>query len=300
MERFWSSWLFRKGGVFVFGAATALAITYVHDEGVWLLELVWQSWLDVSKLDYGAGVIAPFFAGISALAALASIRRPPISGHSERGDNERAFDLGLQIWSGATALFAAGYWLSHATEEEALLHFVALLPLILLMALWVAGYLVVTTLQQNRMSQSQEINEGGQRPSGKFEDSPEEANDRVNFLFADARALYDNAIEGLAQDNARNAAEKAWGATKRATDAIVLAREGYEPQSAGQARRALLRISAGNQTVWTLQGEYHLRARMLHIDCFYEGNCEPEQEMTDLIRSTISYIQTAKELSAEE
>ena len=76
MERFWWSWLFWKGGVFVFSAATALAIIYVHHEGVWLLELVWRSLLDVSKLDYGAGVIAPFLAGISALAALSSIRRP--------------------------------------------------------------------------------------------------------------------------------------------------------------------------------------------------------------------------------
>ena len=34
-------------------------------------------------------------------------------------------------------------------------------------------------------------------------------------------------------------------ATKRATDALVLAREGEEPQSGGQARRArFLRLSA--------------------------------------------------------
>ena len=112
-----------------------------------------------------------------------------------------------------------------------------------------------------------------------------EATDRVSFLFADARALYDNALEMLAQGKRRNAAEKAWGATKRATDALVLAREeGGEPQSAGQARRALLRMSTGDPAVGTLQGEYHLRARMLHIDCFYKGNCEPEQEMAGLIR----------------
>ena len=61
------------------------------------------------------------------------------------------------------------------------------------------------------------------------------AADRVRFLFSDARALYDDAIEMLDQGKIRNAAEKAWGATKRATDALVLAREGEEPQSAGQA-----------------------------------------------------------------
>ena len=62
------------------------------------------------------------------------------------------------------------------------------------------------------------------------------ATDRVNFLFADARALYDDAIEMLDEGKIRNAAEKAWGATKRATGALVLARHGEEPQSAGQAR----------------------------------------------------------------
>ena len=122
--------------------------------------------------------------------------------------------------------------------------------------------------------------------------------DRVNFLFADARSLYDDALEMLAQGKLRNAAEKAWGATKRATDALVLAREGREPQSAGQARRALLQMGAGDPRVGTLQGQYHLRARMLHIDCFYEGNCEPEQEMVDLVRATISYIQDAEGLAS--
>ena len=66
------------------------------------------------------------------------------------------------------------------------------------------------------------------------------ATDRVNFLFADARSLYDDAIEMLDQGKIRNAAERAWGATKRATDALVLAREGEEPQPGGQARRVLL------------------------------------------------------------
>ena len=79
--------------------------------------------------------------------------------------------------------------------------------------------------------------------------------------------------------------------------ALVLARERGEPQSAGQARRALMRLSPGDQVMGTLQGECHFRARMLHIDCFYEGNCEPEHEMAGLIRGTISYIQTAEELS---
>ena len=47
------------------------------------------------------------------------------------------------------------------------------------------------------------------------------ATDRVRAPFADARDLHADALEMLAQGRIRNAAEKAWGATKRATDALV-------------------------------------------------------------------------------
>ena len=50
------------------------------------------------------------------------------------------------------------------------------------------------------------------------------ATDRVREIFADARALQADALEMLAQGRVRNAAEKAWGATKRATNALMLAR----------------------------------------------------------------------------
>ena len=58
---------------------------------------------------------------------------------------------------------------------------------------------------------------------------------------------------------------------------LSVARGGEDPQSAGQARRALMRLSPGDQVMGTLQGEHHFRARMLHIDCFYWGNCAPER-----------------------
>ena len=80
------------------------------------------------------------------------------------------------------------------------------------------------------------------------------ATERVNFLFADGRALYGDALEMLAQGKIRNAAEKAWGATKRATDALAMARHGEEPQSAGQTLRALLRLSALDPAFDILQG----------------------------------------------
>ena len=123
------------------------------------------------------------------------------------------------------------------------------------------------------------------------------ATDRSEELFADALDLYDDALEMLSQGKLRNAAEKAWGATKRATDALILAREGDEPQSAGQARRALLRLSSLDPAFDVFQGQYNTRAALLHVNCFYDGNCEPEQEMTALVYATSAYIQNAKGLA---
>ena len=124
-----------------------------------------------------------------------------------------------------------------------------------------------------------------------------QATDRTIHLFADARTLYADALEMLDQGKLYNAAEKAWGATKRATDALVLALEGDEPQSAGQARRALLRSSCRVPDIEPIHGQYHIRARLLHVDCFYEGRCEPEEEMAALVRATSAYIDEAQSLA---
>ena len=102
----------------------------------------------------------------------------------------------------------------------------------------------------------------------------------------------------LDQGKIRNSAEKAWGATKRATDALVLAREGEEPQSAGQARA--FEVSRPGSGVRHPARAISHQGRGLHINCFYDGNCEPEQEMADLIiRATILYIALAERLSKE-
>ena len=122
--------------------------------------------------------------------------------------------------------------------------------------------------------------------------------DRVTELFADALTLYDDALDMLGQGKLRNAAEKAWGATKRSTDAMVLARTGNEPQSAGQARRALLGMRNDGPEFVTFHGEYSIRSDLLHVNCFYDGNCEPEAEMTALILATDSYIQEARNLAS--
>ena len=112
------------------------------------------------------------------------------------------------------------------------------------------------------------------------------ATDRVRFLFADARSLYDDAIEMLDQGKVRNAAEKVWGATKRATDALVLARgRGTPVGRAGQARA--FEAERPGPRLRSVPGPVNTRAVLLRVNCFYDGNCEPEEEMADLIRSSI-------------
>ena len=56
--------------------------------------------------------------------------------------------------------------------------------------------------------------------------------DRVQEIFQDALFLQAAAVDRLDQGDIRDAAEKAWGATKRATDALILARTGEEPERA--------------------------------------------------------------------
>jgi hypothetical protein len=54
--------------------------------------------------------------------------------------------------------------------------------------------------------------------------------DRVAMIFQDAREVQASALQKLAEGDIRDAAEKARRATKRATDALRLARTGVESQ----------------------------------------------------------------------
>lgn len=83
--------------------------------------------------------------------------------------------------------------------------------------------------------------------------------DRVTHIFQDPWALYTDAVEELERVRFRNAAE-AWGATKRATDALILARMGEVPRTAGETDRELRRLGRQDQRVQQLVGPYFTRA----------------------------------------
>ena len=55
------------------------------------------------------------------------------------------------------------------------------------------------------------------------------ATDPVSTIFDDARSLHAEALRLLEAGDIRDAAEKAWCATKRAIDALILERTGEEP-----------------------------------------------------------------------
>ena len=116
-------------------------------------------------------------------------------------------------------------------------------------------------------------------------------------IFADAIVLYEDGLEMLSQDKIRNAAEKAWGATKRATDALILARTGAIPETTAMTTRGLMELAEASPDVETLVGRYFTRISYLHGSCFYDGMCDPISQTIRRIRETVDYIRDAQSLT---
>ena len=120
----------------------------------------------------------------------------------------------------------------------------------------------------------------------------------VTGVFADAERMHDAALQRLAADDIRDAAEKAWCAAKRATDALVLARTGKLPPKSPDTSRALRTMAAAEPAIRDLRNRYFTRQAVLHGDCFYTGHCDPLEDTELLIRETADYIEQARRLAA--
>ena len=118
-------------------------------------------------------------------------------------------------------------------------------------------------------------------------------------VFADARRMHAEALERMAAGDLRDAAEKAWCAAKRATDAILLARTGEIPPKSPDTTRGLQRLAAADPSFRSLRDRYFSRQASLHGNCFYTGWCEPVEDIELLIRETEDYIQDAQTLAAQ-
>lgn len=121
------------------------------------------------------------------------------------------------------------------------------------------------------------------------------ANGPVKEMFDDAKSQQQAALERLAARDVRDAAEMAWCATKRATDALILARTGEEPGTTAMTSDGLDALAWEDGRVRSLVGRYYSRISQLHKQCFYVGNCNPETERR--IRETADYIADAERLA---
>ena len=116
-------------------------------------------------------------------------------------------------------------------------------------------------------------------------------------VFADARQMHESALRRMAAGDIRDAAEKAWCAAKRATDALILARTGEEPQRSTDTGAGLREIARRDPGARSLRARYYERQGALHGECFYIGLCEPVDETELLIRETADYIEDAWRLA---
>ena len=118
---------------------------------------------------------------------------------------------------------------------------------------------------------------------------------QVDEIFADARLMHAQAVEQLERGDVRDAAEKAWCATKRATDALILALIGEGPGPTGFTSDCLDDLVVSGRAPNSLQRRYYSRLSQLHGACFYTGACNRHTERR--IRETASYIADAESLA---
>lgn len=118
-------------------------------------------------------------------------------------------------------------------------------------------------------------------------------------LFEDARQMQAAALERLEAGDIRDAAEKAWCATKRSTDALILAQTGEEPGNVSKTSEGIRALGQESAPLARLRSGFSDAARYLHGDCFYNGRCDPLDFTASLIRGTAQYIADAEALALE-
>ena len=116
-------------------------------------------------------------------------------------------------------------------------------------------------------------------------------------IFADARAVQASDLERLSAGDVLDAAEKAWCATKRATEALLLAVSGEIPPTTVGVSSGLRGMGRENEAARSLRDRFGVTVRFLHHDCFYNGHCEPQEDTEQLIRDVSKYVEDAKKLA---
>ena len=105
--------------------------------------------------------------------------------------------------------------------------------------------------------------------------------------------MHEAALERMASGDIRDAAEKAWCATLRAIEALVLARTGQEPRKSPDASRRLSEMADSDSSLGDLELQYFRRQARLHGECFYHEVC-PMPGTERLIGETLDFIREAE------
>jgi uncharacterized protein (UPF0332 family) len=125
----------------------------------------------------------------------------------------------------------------------------------------------------------------------------------VEELLKDAEILYEEALKGLEAGRLRKAAENAWGATARATDALLYARAEFEVVRGLGRTRELYKLALKDKEVEELNitKDYNERILHLHGNCFYKGiETIPGVDLKKLIIETGNYIEKVRRLSLHQ
>ena len=112
-------------------------------------------------------------------------------------------------------------------------------------------------------------------------------------IFADARRMHEAALERMASGDIRDAAEKAWCATLRAIEGLVLARTAQEAGKSPDASRRLSEMADSDSSLGHLELQYFRRQARLHGECFYHEVC-PMPGTERLIGETLDFILEAE------
>ena len=96
----------------------------------------------------------------------------------------------------------------------------------------------------------------------------------------------------------RDAAEKAWCATKRAADGLIVARTGDEPETATDTTRGLRYLGMDDEGIRRSMSHYYVARETLHGCCFYRASCEIIEDTERLIHETLDYIDEAERRAA--
>ena len=130
--------------------------------------------------------------------------------------------------------------------------------------------------------------------------------ERVFALFDEADAIYAEGLEDLDEsiklwdrELLRKSAAKTWGAALRATNALILARTGVEPEPDNEdsTYHYLIRLWKELNEWEHFTGRYSVIAGDIYEEAVCEGRVDPVHLLIHDIRETKGYIERAQRLA---